>query len=84
VSTREREFAVRLVFGARPEQLGRAVVLQVARITLPGIVVGLVAMWLLSGALLTRFFRDPRTNRIINVAFAVLLLASVALAITAA
>lgn len=41
-------------------------------------------LWLLSGALLTRFFRDPRSNRIINVAFAVLLLASVLLAVRAA
>jgi threonine/homoserine/homoserine lactone efflux protein len=40
--------------------------------------------WLWSGALLTRFFRDPRTNRIVNVTFAVLLLASVALAVRAA
>ena len=38
--------------------------------------------WLLAGAALTRFFRDPRTNRAINVAFAVLLVASVALALT--
>ena len=37
--------------------------------------------WLLAGAALTRFFRQPRTNRAINVAFAVLLVASVALAL---
>src|SRR5882672_5911420 len=37
--------------------------------------------WLMSGALLTRYFREPRSNRIINVVFAVLLLASVPLAI---
>jgi threonine/homoserine/homoserine lactone efflux protein len=37
--------------------------------------------WLMSGALLTRFFREPRSNRIINVIFALLLLASVPLAI---
>jgi threonine/homoserine/homoserine lactone efflux protein len=37
--------------------------------------------WLMSGALLTRFFREPRSNRIINVVFALLLLASVPLAI---
>jgi hypothetical protein len=30
---------------------------------------------------MTRFFRDPRTNRIINVSFAVLLIASVAAAL---
>jgi threonine/homoserine/homoserine lactone efflux protein len=41
-------------------------------------------LWLVSGAALTRFFRDPRSNRIINVVFAVLLLASVVLAVTAA
>ncbi|MBS0224288.1 MAG: LysE family translocator [Proteobacteria bacterium] len=39
--------------------------------------------WLLSGALLTRFFRDPRTNRIVNIAFAIALLASVVLALLA-
>lgn len=33
--------------------------------------------WLLVGAALTRLFRDPRSNRIVNVAFAVLLLGSV-------
>jgi threonine/homoserine/homoserine lactone efflux protein len=37
--------------------------------------------WLMSGALLTRFFREPRSNRIINLVFALLLLASVPLAI---
>lgn len=37
--------------------------------------------WLFTGAALTRFFREPRTNRIINVAFAVLLVASVAAAL---
>jgi threonine/homoserine/homoserine lactone efflux protein len=34
--------------------------------------------WLFVGAALTRFFRDPRLNRLINVSFAVLLVASVA------
>jgi threonine/homoserine/homoserine lactone efflux protein len=37
--------------------------------------------WLTSGAALTRFFRDPATNRVINVTFAVLLIASVAVAL---
>lgn len=45
------------------------------------IVIALVNVaWLLAGAALTRFFRNPRTNRIINVAFAVLLVGSVVLA----
>ena len=37
--------------------------------------------WLFAGAALTRFFHDPRTNRIINVSFAILLVASVAAAL---
>ena len=55
------------------------------KIALLTVVITLVnVLWLMSGALLTRFFRDPRSNRIINVAFAVLLLASVVLAVRAA
>jgi hypothetical protein len=34
-----------------------------------------------AGAALTRYFREPSVNRAINVAFALLLLASVALAL---
>ena len=41
-------------------------------------------VWLMSGAALTRLFRDPRTNRIVNIVFAVSLLASVVLAVIAA
>ncbi len=41
-------------------------------------------LWLFAGALLTAAFRDPRTNRVVNVAFALSLLASVALAVLAA
>ena len=37
--------------------------------------------WLLAGSSLTRLFRDPRSNRIVNLIFAVLLLASLAAAI---
>lgn len=51
---------------------------------LTAVIVFVNVLWLLSGALLTRFFRDPRSNRIINVVFAVLLLASVAVAVRAA
>jgi threonine/homoserine/homoserine lactone efflux protein len=45
------------------------------------IIVAVDVAWLLVGAALTRLFRDPRTNRAINIAFAVLLLASVAAAL---
>jgi threonine/homoserine/homoserine lactone efflux protein len=44
------------------------------------VIVAVNVGWLLAGAGLTRFFREPRSNRLINVAFAVLLVASVALA----
>jgi threonine/homoserine/homoserine lactone efflux protein len=37
-------------------------------------------VWLLLGSALTRFFRRPAANRAINIAFAILLLASVAVA----
>jgi threonine/homoserine/homoserine lactone efflux protein len=37
--------------------------------------------WLLAGAVLTRVFREPRTNRAINVTFAVLLVVSVVFAL---
>jgi threonine/homoserine/homoserine lactone efflux protein len=48
---------------------------------LVAIIVAVDIAWLVTGAALTRFFRDPRTNRIINVSFAVLLIASVAAAL---
>lgn len=44
------------------------------------IITAVNVVWLLAGAMLTRFFREPRSNRAINVAFAVLLVASVVLA----
>ena len=45
------------------------------------IVVSVNAAWLIAGAALTRFFREPRTSRVINVAFAILLVASVGAAV---
>ena len=58
------------------------VTVKVALLTL--LIAGVNLAWVQLGALLTRFFRDPRTNRIVNALFAILLLASVALAIRAA
>jgi threonine/homoserine/homoserine lactone efflux protein len=58
------------------------VVVKIAVLTVLIAVVNIA--WVLTGALLTRFFRDPRTNRIVNVTFAILLLVSVALALRAA
>ena len=45
------------------------------------IIVAVNLAWLQAGAALTRWFRDPRTNRIVNVTFAILLVASVAAAL---
>jgi threonine/homoserine/homoserine lactone efflux protein len=45
------------------------------------LIIAVNAAWLFSGAALTRFFRDPRTNRAINVTFAILLIASVGFAL---
>ncbi len=50
-------------------------------IVLAAIITAVNLAWLFAGAALTRFFREPRTNRIINVTFAVLLVASVAFAL---
>ena len=62
VATREREYAMRLVFGASPAELGRRVVRQVTRLTLPGIVLGLLAVILLGGVLRKFVFGvDPRS-----------------------
>lgn len=51
---------------------------------LTAVIVAVNLLWLLAGAMMTRLFRDPRTNRIVNVAFAGSLLASVGLAVMAA
>ena len=50
-------------------------------LVLLAVIVAVNTAWLFSGAGLTRFFRDPRTNRAINVTFAILLVASVAFAL---
>jgi threonine/homoserine/homoserine lactone efflux protein len=65
-----------------PGHLALDVVVKIALLT--ALIAAVNIAWLWSGALLTRFFRDPRTNRIVNVVFAVLLLISVALAVRAA
>jgi len=54
VATREREYAVRLVFGASPAELGRSVLRQVARLTVPGVAMGLIVVLFL-GRVLERF-----------------------------
>lgn len=51
-------------------------------IVLVAIITAVSVAWLFAGAALTRFFREPRSNRAINVTFAVLLVASVAFALS--
>lgn len=46
-------------------------------VVLATIILSVNLAWLVAGAALTRFFRDPGTNRAINVTFAVLLIVSV-------
>lgn len=63
------------------ERLAFDAALKIALLT--AVILAVNVLWLMAGATLTRFFRDPRTNRVVNVLFAVLLLASVVLAVTA-
>jgi threonine/homoserine/homoserine lactone efflux protein len=61
------------------ERVGLDAVAKIA--ILLGIIVAVNSTWLLTGTALTRFFREPRANRVINVTFAALLVASVAFAL---
>jgi threonine/homoserine/homoserine lactone efflux protein len=61
------------------ERLALDIVIKMA--VLASIITAVNVAWLLAGAALTRFFREPRTNRIINVTFAALLVASVGFAL---
>lgn len=58
-----------------PGQLGFDVAVKIAGLTL--VIAAVNVAWLLVGAALTRLFRHPRSNRAINIAFALLLLGSV-------
>lgn len=61
-----------------PDRLDADIAAKMAALTL--IIVAVNVGWLLAGAGLSHFFRDPRSNRLINVTFAMLLVASVVLA----
>ncbi len=61
-----------------PDRLGFDIAAKMAALTL--IIVAVNAGWLLAGSGLTRFFRDPYSNRLIKIVFAVLLVVSVVLA----
>lgn len=61
-----------------PDRLDADIAAKMAALTL--IIVAVNVGWLLAGAGLSHFFRDPRSNRLINVTFAMLLVGSVVLA----
>jgi predicted permease len=78
VSNRERELAVRLVFGAQPAQLGASVIAQVAKLTVPGVALGLGAIWWASGLLAAFVFGvEPRSAAVLAGAGGALLLLAV-------
>ena len=62
-------------FVLMPGQVVFDIAVKVAWLTL--VIAAVNVGWLLVGAALTRLFRDPRSNSIVNVAFAILLLGSV-------
>jgi hypothetical protein len=62
VANRERELSLRLLFGAVPSDMAREVLLQLARLTIPGVVIGLVGAWMSATLLRTFVFGvDPRS-----------------------
>ena len=80
VANRERELSLRLVFGAVPSDMAREVLLQLARLTIPGVVLGLVGAWMAATLLRTFVFGvDPRSIPVLaGVSVVVLLLAVIA------
>ncbi|TNE40466.1 MAG: LysE family translocator [Alphaproteobacteria bacterium] len=62
-----------------PHDLGQDTLAKVAALTLVIILVN--SIWLLFGALLARYLRDPRIGRIVNIVFALLLVISVAFSV---
>lgn len=80
VGNREREFAVRLVFGAVPGDLAREVFLQLARLTVPGVIAGLGGAWIAANLLRTFVFGvDPRSVLVLaTVSVGVLVVACIA------
>ena len=79
VATREREYALRLVFGAAPADVGRSVLAQLARLTLPGIGGGILVVLLLGGSLERFVFGvGPRSLSVLTAVSVIML--SIALA----
>ena len=81
VATREREYALRLVFGAAPRDLGHSVLLQLARLTLPGIAGGVLVVVLLGGTL-ERFVFGVAPRSVVVLGTVTLVMLSIALLAT--
>ncbi|MEP6491327.1 MAG: ABC transporter permease [bacterium] len=85
VATREREYAMRLVFGASPAELGRSVLRQMARLAVPGIVAGLLGVILLGGVLRRFVFGiDPRSAVVLASVSSAMLVIAIAAALPSA
>jgi hypothetical protein len=85
VGTREREYALRLVFGASPVELGRAVLRQTARLVIPGVIAGLITMILFGGSLKRFVFGvDPRSAAVLAAVSAAMLAIGVVAALPSA
>lgn len=82
MANREREFVIRLVFGALPGALGRTVFAQVTKLTLVGVIAGLGGSWTLAGTLRSFLFGvEPRSAALFaTVGCSVLALAALATA----
>ena len=62
VANRQREFVLRMVFGAARGSIGGTVLLQVATLTLPGVIIGLGGVYALHGLLKPFVFGvDPQS-----------------------
>jgi putative ABC transport system permease protein len=74
VLNREREFALRRLYGATPVKLGSAVLFQAGSLTVAGLAIGLLSVWLMKGLLQPLVFGvDPRSADIFAVVAALLL-----------
>jgi putative ABC transport system permease protein len=74
VATREKEFAMRRIFGASAGQLCRAMFLQIGRLTVPGIAIGVGGVLLLGSALERFVFGiEPRSAALLSAVSGVML-----------
>ena len=85
VMSREREFALRMLFGAAPLAIGSKVLAQAARLTIAGAASGIVAVWLMNEMLQPLLFGlQPRSVPVLLVGAAVVLMLAAAAAVPSA